>query len=57
MAKEEKNYRTSCPADRTELSKFTGQFQISSDTPPIPFPPMIFFLFIEFLSDLCYHGY
>ena len=38
--KEEKNYRTSCPVDRTELSKFTGQFQIFSDnTLPHPLYP------------------
>ena len=40
IAKEGKNYRTSCPVDRTEFSNFTGQFQILSDnTLPHPLSP------------------
>ena len=42
MAKEKKIYRTSCPEDRTEFSKFTGQFQILSDNTPPPFPREFF---------------
>ena len=41
MAKEEKNYWTSCPVYRTELSKFTGQFLnfFRQHPPPPHFPP------------------
>lgn len=31
MAKEHKNYRTSCPVDWGDFSKFIRQFQILSD--------------------------
>ena len=34
MAKEGKNYRTSCPVDKAEFSKFTTQFQILSYNHP-----------------------
>ena len=38
--KRKKNYQTSCPRDRTELSKFTEQFQFFSDnTLPHPISP------------------
>ena len=55
MVKEKKNYWTSCPVNRTEFSKFTGQFQILSDnTLPRPLSPheMFFFHSLNFFQ-LC----